>query len=268
MPKLVVAYTVFSLVLFGALFAAFFISGLGAPSQAWNEPAAPAVADPEPPPESIARTRNLDYPSLAVAQLYRVSHATPMFPEPAASRQSQETLPAGGYFTVESPMELGAQLWYRVRVTDGRNDFLRFILAEDLNFKRVAPIYSASEARERNRDAVLEMLRQTAIERRERQLAQAPPEPPVERQPESFGEWWAMTADRIGGARAATVTVSVVAAAIATAVTLGSIFLVISLRREMTWDRPGKHGIEDEPAEPEAEDASAQAEVAGTDPRW
>ncbi len=266
MPKLAAIYSIFSLILFGALFAAFYITGLGAPSEDWSVPPPAPVADQEPAPPPDPLAAGLDYPSLQPGETYRVSHATKMYPEPA--EVEPESLPARGYFTVETPADVGDRRWYRVTVSDGARDYSRFILAKDLNFKRVNLAKFGETSKEEQARAALEKFIAEGQARRERARALRPPPPPEPRTPETFDEWWSMTADRMGGATQATVVASAVAAAIGTALTIGSIITVISLRREHTWERPPTHDLDAEWEEAVQDDVHAENPGDAAERRW
>ncbi len=268
MSRIVITYSIFSALLFGALFSAFFISGLGAPGEAWQpdqETAAPADAGPPPDP----LTAGLDYPALEDGRTYRVSHVTKLYTEPSQSKQDAASLPDRGFFTVLGKVDAENLRWYAVAVSDGAEEHSRYVLAKELNFKRVVPMYSESEKEDQRKAEIMQMVAEMGEQRRAERLAAMPPPEPEERAPETFGEWWSMTADRMGGAQPATMVVSAIAAGIGTVLTIGSILLVMALRREHTWDRAGPHDLDAEWAEATREDVEedvyADAHSGGSD---
>jgi hypothetical protein len=266
MPKLVLIYSFFAVVLFGALFAAFFISGLGEPAEEWTDYVEPPAPEPAPPPDPLAK--GLDYPALESGRTYRVSHDTQLFHEIESEEGDVETLPAQGYFTVETTVDAGNRRWYRVVVSDGVRDFSRYILAKDLNFKRVLPARLGQQTDEERKQAILAELMAMAEERRQQRLAATPAPPPEPRTPQNWNEWWAMTASRVGGATMATVLASAAAAAIGTAVTIAAIVAIISFRREHTWDRPPTHDLDAEWAEATRDDADVEVQDPSAGHRW
>jgi hypothetical protein len=266
MPKLAAIYAIFSLVLFGALFAAFYVSGLGTPSEEWEPVVKPPTDEPEIRPIDLLAA-GLDHPALEPGKTYRVSHETKLYIEPADGALAQEVLPDRSYFTVESTVDAVNRRWYRVTVSDGARDFFRFVLAKDLNFKRVTEAKSDVQIQEERRRELIEGFRAELQARREARMAALPPEPPKPRVPETFDEWWSMTAHRMGGATAATIAASGIAAAIATALTIGSIITLVTLRLEHTWERPPMHDGEAQWAEP-ADDEVAAEDHQSASRRW
>lgn len=271
MSRLIITYSIFSVLLFGALFAAFFISGLGAPGEAWDAPEAAEAAANEAAlaaPDRLAA--GLDHPALEPGRTYRVSHVTKMYPEPDTSSSQVDSIAARGLFTVVLSVDTDVERWYLVTAGNWAEGVSRYILAKDLNFKRVTPQYSADEQEAQRLESTMKLIEEMGAQRRAARLAAAPPPEPEERTPETFSEWWAMTADRIGGAQSATIVVSAVAAVLGTALTIGSMFLVTTLRREHTWDRPAMQDLDAEWQEARHDDTDVHA---GTPPndgdeRW
>jgi hypothetical protein len=176
--------------------------------------------------------------------------------------------------TVSSSLDTPEGRWYAITLSDGVQNYPRYILAKDLNFKRLTPLYSPEERETKAHEAALARIREIGERRRAERLAAAPPPPPEPRAPQTFGEWWAMTAERMGGAQSASLVASGVAATVATALTISSILLIVALRREHTWDRARTHDLDAEWEEATRDDADdepdvyAGAQVDGTDERW
>jgi len=272
MSKIVITYAIFSLLLFGALFAAFFISGLGEPSEDWNAVAEPAEEGATAPKEEIpAYVRELDYPALESGRIYRISHPTKLYVETDTSSES-ETLPARGFVSVFSTEDVDSVRWYTVFVSDGTREYTRYILAKDLNFKRVIPQYSADEVEDQRMQEVMAQLTRAGEQRRAAQLAAEPPPPPEDRVPQSFDEWWSMTASRMGGTQPAQILASAIAAAVGTVLCIGSMFMLTGLRRENTWSRTVPADLDAEWEEARGDDEEDADDYrplsGGTDDRW
>lgn len=254
MSNAVVAYILAALCLFGALFAAFALAGIGmrGPLQVTGniqsrDATAPArTAQPPQPQSAPALATPLDYPDLEIGRTYQISHPTTIYSTPSPGDAETQSLPQNGYFKVEAKEQHANNLWYRVIVNDGSRDYTMYVLAEDLNFKRVVPQYSAQEQDAARREAALRIMRKIGEQRRERrEAAAAVQQQPAEPEPVTFAEWWSGVVAQVGGVSIANLIVAGLAAAVTTFAALGSIALAVWVRRTHAWDRPLKEEIED-----------------------
>jgi hypothetical protein len=233
MSKLIVMYTLSGLCLFGALFAAFAIVGIGRPVSV--APAAMATQDVTEPVDTTAQTVFLP-PTLEAGRTYRISHDTPMYEKPDAATGASQTLPAGGYFTAVYTLTDVPGPWTQITVSDGFRDYPMYMQGPDLRWKVLTPIYSTEEEHNQKTEEAMRVL--AAIGERRRAQAALEEEEPVEPEQLTFAEWWAERADQMGGATVANVVVAGAASAGVTFLIIGSVMLISMLRREQEWSRP------------------------------
>lgn len=255
MSKLYIVYGLAALCLFGALFAAFAMAGLGSagPLDVSGEGDVPvataeaAAGTPQPESSPPSPLKHLDYPDLEHGRTYRVSHQTSIYLAPDVEEADMESLPAGGYFGVQARERKDDELWYRVTVSDGVRDYIMYLPAAELNFKTVTPLYNADEQQAQEREEALRRVREAFARSASRDAtasgqATAEPEP----QPQTFSDWWSGVVQQVGGATTANLIVAGLAAFVLTLLTLGSIFLAVWLRRTYAWQRPAADLEDDE----------------------
>lgn len=236
MPKLVAVYTVAGLSLFGALFAALALAGIGRPMAS---PEATTVASPSAAPSAPAHPP-LQFvpPEMEPGRTYRISHDIPIYEQPDTAQARRETLPAGGYFTAVYTLMDAPGPWTQITVSDGFRDYQMYLLGTDLRWKVVTPVYSEDEQRDQKMTAALTRLEEIGARRRaQRALEEAAEEPVVQETP-TFAQWWADRAERMGGANVANLVVAGLGSAVLTVTIIGAIVLLTLLRREHEWSRP------------------------------
>ena len=89
---------------------------------------APVVETPQPP--------RIDYPDLARGRYYKASANTAIqsaLPGDDAATPRVEVLPANGIFQVIDRRPVKDLLWYRVLVSNGKDDYAMYLDAADLN---------------------------------------------------------------------------------------------------------------------------------------
>jgi len=236
MSRLIIAYTVAGLVLFGALFTALALSGIARPGSTAEQFAeAEVLAEPPPPPPTAYIP-----PPLEAERVYRISHETPIYPSPAQNEAERQVLPAGGFFRVLQTLEEPPGPWFEIRISDGAREWTAYLYGMDLRWKTLGPQYSADETDKMHRDEFLQRLRDSGLFARREAVVEVEAE--LESQPQTFDQWWAEAGERLGGPTAANLIVSAGAAALATVLILGSMAMLAVLRREHTWSRPMMHG--------------------------
>lgn len=235
MPKLIAVYTVAGLSLFGALFAAFAMAGIGRPAAPVETAAVNTAATPSgpvhPPLEFVP-------PEMEPGRTYRISHDTPIYEQPDAAQARRETLPAGGYFTAVYTLLDTAGPWTQITVNNGVRDYPMYMLGTDLRWKVLTPVFSDDEQRDQRVAATLKVLEEAGAHRRAQfELARAQEESEIQEAP-TFAEWWADRAERMGGANVANLVVAGLGSAVLTVAIIGAIVLLTMLRREHEWSRP------------------------------
>ncbi len=170
MKKVYPFYIATTLCLFLALFAVFALAGLGGAPQPLDPPPAPA-----PPP--VLETAQLDYPDLKAGVMYSVSHRTAIAADPEGIIERKEELPPGGIFFLEGRETSGGDLWYRITVNNGFEDYPMYLKAEELDWKKVQRVLAPDMQAALDQEEVLARIREVfGTTRRE----VAPPPPPPE----------------------------------------------------------------------------------------
>ncbi len=118
-----------------------------------------------------------------------------------------------------------------------------YLLAEDLNFKRVTPLFRGPRRTTRDTERALAILRKLATGRSSGEAAESkgtekPRASEPEPEPETFATWWRGMAQRLGGASTLNLVVAGLAAFLLTVLTVGLTLLAVWLRRTHAWERP------------------------------
>jgi hypothetical protein len=238
MSKVVVAYIVAGLGLFGALFASFALTGLGLPAPLPQETAADSAAAGE--SAKLAPPRPDVYIPLALepGRTYQLTHDMPIYEErpavdgvPAATEP--RTLPAESMFTAVRTLDSPQGPWFEISINEGDHPRTMYLYGMDMRWKEPNPVHTQDEKSAAARESLIRALRESRLAARPEE---APPPPQPE--PREFSQWWADTAERLGGATVANLIVSGVAAGITTALTLGALALLSVFRRQNTWSSP------------------------------
>jgi hypothetical protein len=234
MSKVIVAYTIAGLSLFGGLFSALALSGVIRPGPTVQEIAeAEAAVVPQLPPPSVYTP-----PSLDSDRFYKLSHETPIYSAAAQSETDREDLKPGQYFRVVQTLEEPQGPWFEIQVTEGPHVKTMYLYGMDLRWKTLTKQYTDDETAQMEQEARLQWRKEVGLVRRREPVIEAPPPP----EPQAFDEWWAEAGQRMGGPTTANLIASAGAAGVVTVLILGSIALLSVLRREHTWSRPGMHG--------------------------
>ena len=234
MSKLIVAYTVAGLSLFGALFAALALSGLARPGPTVEQIAEVEAASEPPAPLPTVYTP----PPLESNRVYRISHETPVYAAPAHGEPDRQMLPSRGFFRVVQTLETPPGPWFEIILSDGVKESTMYLYGMDLRWKTLTPQYSADEMAKMKTDLAIQRLRDMGLFVKRKPEVEVALEP----EPQTFDEWWAEAGQRLGGPISANLIVSAGAAGTATILILGSIAILAVLRREHTWSRPTMHG--------------------------
>ena len=238
MSKVVVAYIAAGLGLFGALFASFAMSGLARPVLPAQDEAAELALAAESPAKPEPLPGTFVPPVLEPGRAYRVSHDTPIYRDPADSADDAQAVPAGGMFTFVRTLDSPPGFWIEISAYDGKRDRTMYLNGIDLRWKVLTPMYSPAERAIEQREMFKRLIKDKGLLRRPPPVKEAPPPEP---EPQEFAQWWASTAESLGGASTANVIVSGVAAGITTLLTLGAIGLLSLFRGQSTWARPMMH---------------------------
>lgn len=177
MQKVYVFYIATTSCLFLALFAVFALAGLGGAPQPFEPPPTPTGPPPTPPP--VIEMAQLDYPDLKTGVMYSVSHRTTISTDPEGILGRQEELPPGGIFLLEGTEESEGDLWYRITVNSGAEDYPMYLKAENLNWKSVELIRTAEMQASLDREKMIAMFQEIFGGTR-KEVAPPPPEPEPE----------------------------------------------------------------------------------------
>lgn len=177
MKKVYLFYITTTSCLFLALFAVFALAGLGGPPRSLERPPTPSDSPPSPPP--VIETAGLDYPDLKAGVMYSVSHPTTISTDPEGIIGADEELPPGGIFSLDGREDSDGDLWYRVTVNNGVEDYPMYLKAEDLNWQNVQRVRAADMQASLEREELLALIQELFGNVR-KEVEPPPPEPEPE----------------------------------------------------------------------------------------
>ena len=230
MKKVYVFYIATTSCLLLALFAVFALAGLGGALHPLEPP--PAPAGPPPTPSPVVETTPLDYPDLKPGVMYSVSHRTAISADPEGLIDRQEELPPTGIFLIEGRENSGGDLWYRITVNNGVEDYPMYLKAEDLNWQNVQRFRTAEMQASLDREEMLARMRETfGIGRKE--VAAPEPEP----EPTTTERVMAMVRNSVSNISSQGLVTAALAAVVATFAIIITIAILVWLYTTHRWHR-------------------------------
>ena len=226
MKKVHVFYIATTSCLFLALFALFALAGLGGTPQPLEPPPTPA-----PPP--VVETAQLDFPDLKTGVMYSVSHRTAISADPEGIIDHKEDLPPGGIFLLDGRENSGGDLWYRITVNNGVDDYPMYLKAEALNWQNVQPARTAeTQASTEMERALAQFLENFGTPRKE---IAPPPEP--EPEPTTTERVTAILRDGVTSVSSQGLLTAALAATVATIAIVFTIGILVWLYTTRRWQK-------------------------------